>query len=208
MIDPLLEPEDNSDLLNRAAKNAKRSRIPKVSSSDMPQELQEALKDHIDSRISDIKNLTPIEYRAVSATVDSLSGATFNHRSHTQIAAVCDLLDEMTEGHLTLLSNYYENRRKIIVYKDLIKNLKLLVKFFGRKQETEEFAEWSHVAVLFDIYLDFCKFQLDQAVHKYRHFCHLLDRQVDETLIETGYLGERTAWDRLCTGYPPAWKDV
>lgn len=208
MIDPLMDPEDNSDLINRAAKNAKRSRIENLSNSDMPEELKEALKDHIDARIDDAKNLTPIEYRAVSATVDNLTNISNNFTSESQLAAVCELLDEMSDGHLSVLSAYYESRRQIILYTDITANLRLLIKFLASEDKPFQSNNWSHIVVLFDIYLDFCQFQLTQAIEAYRHFCSLLDKEVDELFIETGFLSERTVWDRLCAKNPPAWKDI
>lgn len=207
MLDPLMEPEDNSDLIKRASQNAKRSRIDKISSSDMPEELREALQEHIDGRVHDAKTLTPIEYRAVSSTIDAVTKHSSVERSHSQLAAVCEILDEMTEGIFSTLSAWYESRRVILVYRNIVRNVQVLVRFFELKGP-EEGKDWSHIALLFDIYLDFYKFKFDQAVNNYKHYSVMLNKPIDEQLIETGYLSERTAWDRLCAGYPPAWKDV
>lgn len=207
-IDPLFEPEDNSDLVNRANKKKTEYQLRASGGDDIPEELKKALQDYLDTRQEEAKTSTPIMYRAVSSSIDYLAQRHGFQKSGAGLLAMADVLDQMTDGVLSELTVYYEARRQIIVYKDVVIGLKRLLKILETPQLVSEYQEAEHIYVLFDIYLDYCNYQLDQAVATYRASCASLDREVDELLIETGYPSERTAWDRQIFGSPIAWKET
>lgn len=205
-----LPDDDDSDIIDEA--NQAKAKAAQMSVSDLrgpngqelPKDLRRALGEYMDDSRADAEEATPIEFRALAAVLDQWANFSTYQRPGAVLVAVCEMLDEMTEGALTNLALYHEARRTIIATRVNIRNLRLFMMIFDPKNTEHHIDElWQFL----DIYLDYTYFTHEEAANEYRRLSELCNREVDENFIATGIISQRSYWERQAFGAPPAYEE-
>lgn len=205
-----LPDDDDSDIIDEA--NQAKAKAAQMSVSDLrgpngqelPKDLRLALSEYMDDSRADAEAATPVEFRALAAVLDSWATLSQHQKAGGVLVAVCELLDEITEGALSNLALYHEARRTIIYTQLNIRNLRLFMTIFDPKNTEHHIDElWQFL----DIYLDYTYFTYENAVGEYRRLSDVCNREVDESFIETGIISQRSYWDRFAFGGPPAYEE-
>lgn len=205
----LSDDDDDSDILNEAqkAKEAKKKDIGGIrgpNGEKLPEHLEKALEQYIDTSRADAEANTPIEFRATAEVLDHWAQSSQYQRSGAALVAICELLDEITEGALTTLSHYHEARRTIIWTSQNIRNVRFILNVFEAADRANFLGE---LYEFLDIYLDYLYFTRENAVETYRKLSEMCGREVDENFIDTGVISTRSYWERQVFARPPAYED-
>jgi hypothetical protein len=208
-MDPLYS--DDDDLLEeqyerkRQAAERKSLNIRGPGGEKLPDELNQALADYIDNTRASAEAVTPIEFRATASMLDYFSRMDSFLRPGPAMLAMCEILDEMTEGYFYTLVRYHETRRVIMWTKNNIASVRQIMSIIDIAAEHATYIK--EIWLFFDIYLDYLYFTYESAVAMYRELSEWCGKEVDETFIETGYVSERSYWERAVFGSPLAYKD-
>lgn len=208
-IPMLSDDDDDSDILNDAyqAKQAKKKDIGEIrgpNGEKLPAELQKALEEYVDTSRAEAEAATPIEFRATAEVLDYWSQSSNYQRQGATVVAICEVLDDITEGALTKLSHYHEARRTIIWTSQNIRHVRLILNVFEAAERKDFLGE---LYEFLDIYLDYLYFVKENAVTAYRQLSEVCRREVDENFVETGVITKRSYWERQVFARPPAYED-
>lgn len=210
-INPIYAGDDDDDLLEeqyeRKRKSAERKSldIRGPGGEKLPDELNQALSEYIDNTRASAEAATPIEFRAAASMLDYFSKMEYFLKPGPAMLAMCELLDEITEGYFTTLMRYHESRRTIMWTKRNITGVRQLMSIIELAAPSATYIK--EIYLFFDIYLDYVYFTYESAVADYRELSEWVGKEVDENFIETGYVSERSAFERAVFGSPLAYKD-
>lgn len=208
-IYPLPE-DDDEDILSEAyeakTKKSKKSisEIRGPNGEKLPEELQKALAEYIDTSREEAEAATPIEFRAIAGMIDQWAKMHDYQKPGAVMMAMCELLDDMTDGALSNLAQYHEARRRILYTRVTIRNIRIIMSIINPDDKARYMDE---LYEFLDIYLDYIYFIREGAIHDYRKLAELTGKEVDEGLIETGIITSRNYWERHVFGSPPAFED-
>lgn len=202
MSNPYLEGDEDADILGDDKNNIntgygrKQFILRGPNGEELPPELQSTVAKYVsvheDATI--VGESLPIEFKAVSATFHYVSAWPTYQEEGPLIWAMAEILDEMTDGHLTRLYNLRETER-VILYTHAVKrfmnSLYQALESFGSESnfigETLTYVEG---------FVEICDFVHFKSVDEYRSLCKQLGREVDEEFIESGIYTTRS---RFCT---------
>jgi len=202
---------DDDDILNEAyereEKKKKRSLsdIRGPSGEALPESLQDALRDYVDTSGKRAQAQTPPEILALAQVLDRWSEMRNFQKQGAALVGVISLLDDITDNAATSYVRYAEAKRKIIYTKLLESNVRTVMSVMP--EEFDGVYHMGELRLFLDIFLDFNYFSFHEAVAEYKHYTQVLNLEEDLSLIESGNLKSRTEWERELFGCPGAHED-
>ncbi len=200
---------DDDDILEAAQKDkAKRkssiSGVQGHDGEDLHDKLHGALGDYVDTRRATLESHTPTEFRMTSQLLDYWSSTRNYNQGGAAIISLAELLDELTDGVMKDLFKYHDARRRIVFTSIIKRNLAMILDILDPDDTTHYINE---LYVFLDLHYEYTCFVRDEAVDEYRHWSAVLDREVDETFVESGVMTTRSFWDKMFLGEPMAYND-
>lgn len=200
---------DDDDILEAAQKDkAKRNRnIDGITGHDgenLHDKLYGALGDYVDTRRANIENSTPTEFRMTSQLLDYWSSTREYNQGGAAIISLAEILDEITDGTMKNLFRYHDSRRRIVFSSIIKRNLGMILDILDPSDTSHYINE---LYIFLDLHYEYICYVRDEAVDEYRYWSELLEREVDETFVESGIMTTRSFWDKMFLGHPMAYND-
>lgn len=214
-INPYSDPNADDDLFEEKpdghatgnSQTAKNFEIRGPGGEHLPADLEQALANYLGMHITgrQARSSQALEFRAMSEMLEYFSEMYALKHEETVSLATAELIDEMTEGRLTLYHRYHEARRKIISC-HIVK--KAGSKMLAVMDPESDRAHMDEIHAILTVYMDLLDFCLARSVQQYRTMSEVLEREVDEGLVEGGLITKRSRWEYYAMGCPPAEEDA
>lgn len=213
-INPYSDPNADDDLFDDGpdgnavgnSQTAKNFSIRGPQGEHLPAELEEALAQYLGIVISgrQARSNQKLEFRAMSEMLEYFSEMYALKHEETVSMATAELIDEITEGRLTQYHRYHEARRKIISCHIVKKAGSKMLAVMDPDSDRQHMDE---VHAILTVYMDLLDFCLARAVQQYKTMSEVLEKELDQQLIEGGLITKRSRWEYYAMGCPPAEED-
>jgi hypothetical protein len=157
----------------------------------------------------------------MSAMLEGFSRVTTMKEENAVLAALADVVDEISNGAVSTRFEYYNAKRKLItshIIKAYLNSMINLIESSLGSPESDTVVSiatedgtsaenMEEVLGFMRVFKDLIDFLSANAERQYRRACDLANEPVDENLILNGILSERSWWERWAMNKPPAEAD-
>lgn len=171
---------------------------------DLPEEMQEALQKYLGYSIPVRSETVPLIFRAITGVYDFFANFADYSTQGPLLAALAEVVDDLTDGKLGEVYNLIEAERKILYTWAIEKFLIAILPEDGNwGKDLAGDASNEEVAMYFETYLDAVRFVRSKASSIYYNLCSKLNRQPDEGLVNTGIYSKRDEIRYITLNKPP-----
>lgn len=214
MTNPYLSDDDDEDLLGDEAPKTSPARgntrveFRGPGGEQLSPELQKALGEYFKDYQPNMKgiDIIPGIMGAISGMYEYFADITKYRQNGPLVAAMAEIMDEVTNGRLNMIYMLKEAERKIVSIHTVKRHINL---FLMSRQADAVQNEVAHEMMAYFASLGkLCDFIQGRAVKLYYDLCAKLEREPDEVMVESGFYTTVDTYTRASLGNPPAKKEV
>lgn len=214
---PYLNDDDDADILSpstsevaQSESGRKKLTIRGVEGEALPEDLKNAISNYVDTENTDFGVVVgqglPVEFRSVAWIFDYFCEYSRTKTDGPVMLAVAEVLDQMSDGRVSMLARLYEAERRIMWTQGVKRVLNVFITGDIFKGSNNPYL--GEITMYFETYGDVINFIYDTAVNEYRALSAKVGKEPDEEFIQTGILSERSLLKAMTMGYPYAQRDT
>lgn len=171
---------------------------------EIPPEVADQLKEYgITSPFlgnSEGSSSMPPEFLMVGHLFGYLAQWTYTDRTAPLVTAVAEVLDEISDGKVRRLTEFYECERELLYTHSILYVINFVIKGLSPFLQAGDSPYVGEITLYLETYGDFFNYTRLQATKNYRRLGEELGHDIDEDLIDSGNKSSRTSFQGITFG--------